>query len=188
MIITFDDLKKEAHDHQEGKVCNKCKEHKPLSEFYKTNARKDGFEYQCKSCKKKYNDNECPFKKWFRNKKCHSKFAGKEFTIKPTDIPGVNIRETITETRGRKYTSWEAIEYPKVCSKWGIELNWGMNGVLEYKSPSLDRIDSTKGYIPGNVIIVSHSYNGAKSSCPPDEWDVIEKTIAESIFRRNKCT
>ena len=188
MIITFDDLKKESHDHSKGKVCNTCKEHKSLSEFSKSKRNNDGATYQCKSCDKEYYANKCPFKRWFDCKKTRTKSTGGEFAIEPTDIPSVNIREIITETRGRKYRSWEAIEYPKVCSKWGIELNWGMSGVSEYKSPSLDRIDPTKGYIPGNVRIVSQSYNGAKSSCPPDEWDVIEKTIAESIFRRNKCT
>ena len=186
--ITVNDFLTEAHDHQEGKVCGVCKEHKSLSEFHKSKREKDGATYKCKSCYKEYYANKCPFKKWFDGKKGRAKRDGIEFTIKPTDMPSVNIRETITEARGRKYTSWEAIEYPKVCSKWGIELNWGMSGVSEYNSPSLDRIDPTKGYIPGNVRIVSQSYNGAKSSCPPDEWDVIEKTIAESIFRRNKCT
>tara|TARA_R110002096_G_scaffold40821_2_gene110964 strand:- start:1153 stop:1716 length:564 start_codon:yes stop_codon:yes gene_type:complete len=187
MIITFDDLKKESHNHQKGKVCTKCNKHLPLSEFDENKRTKDGLQYQCKSCKKEYQDNSCPFKKWFTSKKARTKFAGVEFNIKPTDIPSVNIREIITETRGRKYRSWEAIEYPKVCFKWGMELDWGMNGI-QYNSPSLDRIDPTKGYIPGNVRIVSQSYNGAKLNCPPDEWDVIEKTIAESIFRRNKCT
>ena len=185
MIITFDDFKKQSHDHQEGKVCNKCKEHKSLSEFYK---RKSGLvDYKCKSCAKEYKSNKCRFNRWYTNKKANAKVNGKEFTIKPTDILGVNIRETITEAKGRKYTSWEAIEYPKVCSKWGIELDWNMNGI-QYNSPSLDRIDNNKGYIPGNVRLVCNSYNSAKSNCPPDEWDVIEKTIAESIFRRNKCT
>ena len=37
----------------QGKVCNKCKEHKSLSEFYKDKKNKDGFRYECKLCVKK---------------------------------------------------------------------------------------------------------------------------------------
>ena len=65
--ITVDDFLTEAHDHQKGKVCTKCKEHKPLSEFNKHKTMKDGLNYQCKSCNKEYNDNICRFKRWFKN-------------------------------------------------------------------------------------------------------------------------
>ena len=58
----------------------------------------------------------------------NAKRNGIEFTIKSTDIPGVKIRETIKEGLGRKYTSWKAIEYPKVCPIFGFDLDWGMNG------------------------------------------------------------
>jgi len=62
-----------------------------------------------------------------------------------------------------------------------------MTGISQYNSPSLDRKNPTKGYIPGNVRLVCQSYNMAKGNCPPDEWDVIEKKIGRSIlFGKNK--
>ena len=45
----------------------------------------------CKSCQKEYRGNMCPFKKWFMGKRYNAKINGKEFTIEPTDIPGVKI-------------------------------------------------------------------------------------------------
>ena len=162
------------------KVCTKCKEHKPLNEFHKSKKYKDGLHYECKSCKKEYDDNMCPFKKWFTKKKSHAKIVGIEFTIEPTDIPGVEIEWYNLGIRGSRDT-WRAIEYPKVCSKWGIELDWGMNGI-QYNSPSMDRIDPRFGYIPGNVRLVCQSYNMAKGNCPPDEWDIQEKKIAKNIL------
>ena len=164
----YTELMREAHDHSKGKVCSHCKEHQPLSEFYKHKINKDGLQYQCRSCKKEYNDNLCPFKKWFESKRGRCKAAGGEFTIKPTDIPSVNIRETITETRGRKYTSWGAIEYPKVCPVLGIELDWGMNG-RQTNSPSLDRINPNKGYVKGNVMIMSDLANRMKQNATPEQ-------------------
>ena len=156
----------EAHKHQEGKVCTKCNKHQPLSEFYARSDYSGGLQFQCKSCYKKYNDNLCRFKKWFITKKSHAN--GIEFTIEPTDIPGVKIRETIKESRNRKYVSWEAAEYPKVCPVLEIELDWNMNG-QQPNSPSLDRIDPTKGYIPGNVMIMSTLANRMKNNATPEQ-------------------
>jgi hypothetical protein len=180
--MEYTELITEAHEHKKGKVCTKCNKHQPLSEFYKIKNSKDGLTWSCKSCLKKQKDNMCRFKRWWESKKSHAKEKGIVLTIEPIDIPGVKIGETITiDRRGYKRRSWAAIEYPKVCSKWGIELDWGMNG-LQWNSPSLDRIDPTKGYIPGNVILVCNSYNSAKSNCPPDEWDVIEKKMARFVL------
>ena len=36
------------------KVCNTCNINKPLSEFYKYKAAKDGLQYKCKECKNQY--------------------------------------------------------------------------------------------------------------------------------------
>jgi hypothetical protein len=65
----------------------------------------------------------------------------------------------------RRFTSWKAIEYPKVCPVLGIELDWKpkRNGGHD-NSPSLDRIDSTKGYVKGNVMIMSTLANRMKSN------------------------
>ena len=162
--ISVTEFIEEAHKQSKGKTCYKCKEHKPLSEFHKNKNTKGGFDYRCKPCIKEYQANLCPFKKWFSNKKGHAIHSGKvSVGIGPEDIPGVKIRETITEAaNGRKYTSWEAIEYPKVCPVLGIKLDWSMNGKKLSNSPSLDRIDNTKGYIPGNVILISDLANSMK--------------------------
>jgi hypothetical protein len=38
-----------------------------------------------------------------------------------------------------------------------------------YNSPSLDRIDNTKGYVKGNVHVISNKANVMKSSATPEE-------------------
>ena len=38
----------------ESKVCSKCKEVKLLEEFYKSKDSKDGHQYKCKTCERKY--------------------------------------------------------------------------------------------------------------------------------------
>ena len=179
--IIVDDFLEEAHDPQNGKVCTKCNKHQPLSEFYKKRSSADGFRHNCKSCVKEYKDNMCPFVKWFTLRKSQAKVKGKEFTIEPTDIPGVKIEQVINiftiPSPGntnimikKRFTTWKGIEYPKVCPVFGIELDWKkkVNGG-QNNSPSLDRIDSTKDYIPGNVMIMSNLANKMKNNATPEQ-------------------
>lgn len=57
-------------------------------------------------------------------------------------------------------------EIPECCPVLGIELHFyrGSGEGQHDDSPSLDRIDSTKGYIPGNVWIISWLANRTKGS------------------------
>jgi hypothetical protein len=165
-----DDFIKEAQNHKKRKVCRgTCNKHKLLSEFFKNNNTKDGLQYHCKSCNKEYKDTICRFKRWFQSKKARANSPGIEFSIEPTDIPGVKIRETFTiDRRGRKYTSWEATQYPKVCPVLGMKLDWSMNG-LTNNSPSLDRVNNKLGYIKGNVMLMSNLANKMKSNATPKQ-------------------
>ena len=162
--MTAEEFIKQAHDHSKGKVCTKCKEHKLLSEFSKGIRHKDGLTYKCKSCHKEYNDNACPVKRWFTAKKSHAKQSGIEFTIEPEDIPGVKIRRF--KSRNGHWT-WEATQYPKVCTVLGIKLDWGMNG-LTNNSPSLDR-NPNFGYVKGKVEMMSHLANIMKNNATPEQ-------------------
>jgi len=40
-------------------------------------------------------------------------------------------------------------------------------------SPTLDRIDNRKGYVKGNVIVVSWRYNSLKKDAPPEELGAV---------------
>ena len=166
--MNYTQLITEAQEHQMGKVCTKCKEHKLFSEFSIRRSTKSGLSSCCNSCAKEYRDSQCRFNRWYLTKKKDGKRAGFEWDIEPEDIPGVRIRETIKEARNRKYYSWEAVEYPKVCPILGLELDWGMNG-RQLNSPSLDRIDSTKGYIRGNVMMISDLANKMKQNATPEQ-------------------
>lgn len=70
---------------------------------------------------------------------------GIEFTITKEDFP-------------------EKIEY---CPILGIKLRY--DGKLGSDSASIDRIDTEKGYIPGNVQILSQKANTAKGNLTNDE-------------------
>lgn len=56
---------------------------------------------------------------------------------------------------------------PQMCPVLGILLVPGSNKTHD-GSPTVDRIDPTKGYVKGNVIVVSHKANRIKSNASPD--------------------
>jgi hypothetical protein len=64
------------------------------------------------------------------------------------------------------------VSIPTHCPILGIELaaNFGAGrGKASAASPSLDRIDNTKGYVPGNVQVISKQANAAKSDLTPEQ-------------------
>ena len=57
---------------------------------------------------------------------------------------------------------------PKICPILEVPLVIGTKGNYEY-SPSIDRIDNTKGYIKGNIQIISKKANFMKNSASQEE-------------------
>jgi hypothetical protein len=67
----------------------------------------------------------------------------------------------------------EDIKIPETCPIFNYPLikqldNKGKFGP-RYNSPSVDRIDNTKGYVKGNIQIISNKANSMKSSATPEE-------------------
>ena len=60
------------------------------------------------------------------------------------------------------------ISIPAVCPILGIPLQVNAKHMRD-SSPTLDRIYPEKGYIPGNVVVVSLRANRIKSDCTPDD-------------------
>lgn len=89
-----------------------------------------------------------PVRTMFSNKKSVAKRLGVEFTIE-----------------------LESIRWPTHCPVLGIELDYssGTKGHSRPNSPSFDRIDPSRGYVQGNVLIVSMRANQIKSNASPEE-------------------
>jgi hypothetical protein len=78
---------------------------------------------------------------------------------------------------------FDTFEFPEYCKYLGLKLDYGYGkGSIQPNSPSFDRIDSTKGYVAGNVEVVSNKANTMKSDASPDEL----VKMAESILLIHK--
>lgn len=64
--------------------------------------------------------------------------------------------------------TWRDIEIPECCPALGLRLRWNV-GKLGPDSASLDRIVPALGYVPGNVMVISHRANTLKSDASADE-------------------
>lgn len=145
-----------------------CRKHRKVMDYWQTDGRlKFGGKWCCRQClmtsmqlsvtdktppppkERVLVDRKNPYKDIFSAKKTRAKHAGVPFTL-----------------------LFEDVVFPEYCPVLGIKLNYkrghGRKGSRR-DSPSFDRIDPTKGYIQGNVIIVSMLANNIKSNATPDE-------------------
>jgi hypothetical protein len=74
---------------------------------------------------------------------------------------------------------------PSHCPVFNIPLEWslrrGLGSVSLSNSPSLDRIDPSKGYVKGNVWIISHKANRIKNDASHEELKLVTKAVGEAI-------
>ena len=78
---------------------------------------------------------------------------------------------------------FDTFDFPEYCPYLGIKLDYDYGkGSIKENSPSFDRIDSSKGYVSGNVEIVSHKANTMKSNGTVEE----QVKMAEAVLLRYK--
>lgn len=77
----------------------------------------------------------------------------------------------------------EDIVIPTHCPVLGIELRMGTEGLNACRdaAPSIDRIVPEKGYVRGNVVVVSFRANRIKSNATPDEILAVGKFYKELL-------
>ena len=66
------------------------------------------------------------------------------------------------------------ITIPEVCPYFNVPLNtWGESNYV----PSIDRIDNSKGYIKGNIQIISYLANKMKHTATPEQMLTFAKAV-----------
>ena len=79
----------------------------------------------------------------------------------------------------------EDIVIPKVCPVLGIPINISLGrGRRQPDSPSLDKFYPEKGYVKGNIQVISWRANRIKSDGTPDEWIKIAKWCQEEDVKK----
>lgn len=141
------------------KVCWKCKVEQPIEAFARNRSKSSGRAAECKSCVRAYNKvhvaaradyyNQYRSAKrkqnvaWYLFLECRTraKRNGLEFNLEPQDI-----------------------QVPTHCPVFGFELRPSKGKIGRDQSASVDRIDSSLGYVKGNVRVISYLANRMKSN------------------------
>lgn len=76
------------------------------------------------------------------------------------------------------------IEIPEFCPVFGIKLEIGGHGRgwKNDQSPTLDRIDNTKGYIKGNILVISWKANRLKSNSTQEERQILADFYNDDLY------
>lgn len=72
------------------------------------------------------------------------------------------------------------ISIPDICPLLGIPLVYGQGG-HRANSPSLDRINNSLGYIPGNVWVISNRANAIKRDASLEEIELIGRSLRQKL-------
>jgi len=167
------------------KTCTKCGIQKPLSEFSKNKTKKDSLSTYCKPCNINYfskyrakypdkiqsnNDKLMSTKKGhaykrFHARKNHAKVNNIPFTISLDYIISIIVDE---------------------CPILKIPLSWCVQSkTITDNSPTIDRINPSLGYIPGNVAWISNRANRIKNDGTAEEHLAIYNFISQCATEKS---
>jgi len=154
------------------KHCPSCKKIKEINEFHKNKTRYDGLQTHCKNClserRKKYNienkDLVLSKRKIYRqNRKDKDSLLNHNLRRRNPAKYLLKYAMRRSKESGLEFSlSLKDIQIPDRCPILNIPL-FVSKGRPSDNSPSIDRIDNTRGYIPGNIIVCSWKANSVKN-------------------------
>jgi hypothetical protein len=143
---------------EESRVCSECSTAKPLSEFYRHKTSSGSYRANCKECCRageKKRKAAIPAEQRASNFKRYRRNHRAQILI--------NLARYRANQKGLEFSLdghiglIQGVIDAGVCELTGIPFN--LDDGKTWDSPSLDRIDSTKGYSPDNVRVVLYCVN-----------------------------
>ena len=171
------------------KKCSKCLETKNVNLFCNRKLSKDGYNGVCKSCDKiKHNEyykaNKDKILEKSRTNYALGLTKSRKLTREQKDRlssnrkskrkinPEISLFSEAKARAKRKGLEFsitiDDIFITELCPILLIPMIVG-NGKLTNNSPSLDRFDNSKGYVKGNVMVVSHLANTMKNAATKEQ-------------------
>lgn len=137
--------------------CYTCKCDLTVENSYKDGSSYSGRGSQCKACTKIRTKNYLDRDRKENFPKYLLKYAKRRAQLK-----GLDFNLTI-----------EDIIIPDVCPVFGTVLELNNHTRQNLNTPTLDRIDNSKGYVKGNVIVVSWKANRIKNNASLEELQLL---------------
>lgn len=169
-----------------AKECGVCKEIKYFTEFNVAKSNAFGYSYQCKPCRKVYLESRRDRDRQLANES-RAKNRDRVNTVHKAWC--TNNRENYMYKQAKSRAKRKGIDFtieisdiiiPENCPILGIKLIMGTKDDYQ-SSPSLDRVDTTKGYIKGNVQVISSLANTMKNCATKEQLLLFCKNIPDYI-------
>lgn len=159
------------------KQCTKCKETKPFTEF--TKGLDNGYRYQCRVCNNTYQLNA------ERRKQNSARYYTKTKQANPALFMWKQAKHRAQwDYDNMEFTiTMEDIIIPERCPYLGIEFQ-ALDKRYGY---SLDRIDSTKGYVKDNIQVISRLANIMKNNATEQELISFAKGVLAVHSKEDGC-
>lgn len=159
------------------KQCSMCKNMLPMEMFCKDKKKLSGFRAYCKQCKAKHQQSFCERNPVMvitaRMARC-ARYRAKEKGL-AFDIDADFVLSMVGKNA----------QFASHCPLLGTPLSWSVYRGNGHKalpsSPSLDRIDSTKGYTKDNVWVISYRANSIKNNASHEELTLISRNLGRAI-------
>lgn len=153
-----------------NKYCCRCKKYKNINEFYKH--KRTGYRSYCIDCTKELAKQD--YKK-NKNSEKYQEIIDREQKRRLSN-PEKTLY-TAAKQRAKKNNidfdiDIEDVQIPLVCPILGIKIKHNNKG-FQPGSPSIDRIDNTKGYIKSNIRVISNRANLLKRDAVIEELEKI---------------
>lgn len=187
------------------KQCSQCKQMLPVGDFFKNKRLSDGLRSYCKKCaaqsKKRWLENggkeksRQVRKQWYKN-------GGKEkmqsyVKANPVKVITSNLLKGARRRAKEKSLPFdidldyvrsivgENAELASHCPVFGFALDWSCQrnngGKVLPNSPSIDRIDPERGYVKGNIKIISFRANQIKSDASHEELKLVTAYLGREL-------
>lgn len=158
------------------KFCRRCQTSKPYEAFSKNSTAKDKLHRYCKQCNAEYYTTN---KERIKETTHHYRSERREEFNTLSEMTEVVERHVVARLlAGAKWRAEKTgIEFdltiddvscPLYCPMLGIRLQIA-DGNIGDASPTLDRLDASRGYVKGNVHIISGKANRIKTNATTDE-------------------
>lgn len=142
------------------KACSVCKSSLSFTCFTKDASTSDGLRSKCKKCAKEYWNK---YKEENKEKLAHRSQQNRDSRALS------NIKRRAKQKGIEFDLSVEDIQNVSICPVFGFKLERANGSGGKPNSPSVDRIDPTKGYTKDNVQVVSHLANNMKQDATPEQ-------------------
>lgn len=178
------------------KICSKCGKELLLEAFNKGNS-KYGRRSFCRECEHKIQNT--PEKVARRRELELLRRQNPEYVKKRNEVDKVRKMQNLNslkkyllrsakqraKARGLEFNiDLSDIELPTICPLLGIPLKVSSNKATD-NSYSLDRIDSSKGYVKGNVWVISRRANTLKNNATVEELELLVTNLKKKIHTLN---